>query len=96
MFGFRTVCHVRKPNASAVSSTCLESALVSPAKLLEDLQSDDALTVLRAVRALRELLETCERSNVLRLRSADTPWQEIAEALGRTRSSVWEKYNKPE
>lgn len=47
---------------------------------------------LRAVRALRRLLEHLERTQVARARAAGWSWQEIAEVLGVSRQAVHKKH----
>jgi len=52
----------------------------------------DPRTGLRAVRALRVLLEQLERSQVRRARELGWSWQEIAEVLGVSRQAVHKKH----
>jgi DNA-directed RNA polymerase specialized sigma24 family protein len=47
---------------------------------------------LRAVRALRRLLEQLEASQVAHARSQGWSWQEIAEVLGVSRQAVHKKH----
>jgi len=42
----------------------------------------------------RAALDVQERETVLKARAAGLPWQAIAEGLGITRQSAWEKYGK--
>jgi DNA-directed RNA polymerase specialized sigma24 family protein len=49
---------------------------------------------LRAVRALRRLLEELERMQVRRAREQGWSWQEIGEALGVSRQAVHKKYRR--
>ena len=49
---------------------------------------------LRAVRALRRLLEHLEETQVRRARAAGWSWQEIAEVLGVSRQAVHKKHGK--
>ena len=49
---------------------------------------------LRAVRALRRLLEHLEESQVRRARDLGWSWQEIAEVLGVSRQAVHKKYGR--
>jgi DNA-directed RNA polymerase specialized sigma24 family protein len=52
----------------------------------------DPRTGLRAVRALRKLLELLEQSQVARARDLGWSWQEIAEVLGVSRQAVHKKH----
>lgn len=52
----------------------------------------DVRVGLRAVRALRRLLETLEALQVQNARRQGWSWQEIAESLGVTRQAVHKKY----
>ena len=54
--------------------------------------SADARVGLRAVLALRRLLETLERLQVDNARRQGWSWQEIADALGVTRQGVHKKH----
>ena len=56
--------------------------------------ASDPRTGLRAVRALRRLLEELERTQVLRARGQGWSWQEIGEALGVSRQAVHKKYGR--
>ncbi len=49
---------------------------------------------LRAVRALRRLVEHLEATQVRRARAAGWSWQEIAEALGVSRQAVHKKHGR--
>jgi DNA-directed RNA polymerase specialized sigma24 family protein len=49
---------------------------------------------LRAVRALRRLLEELERTQVRRAREQGWSWQEIGEALEVSRQAVHKKYRR--
>ncbi len=49
---------------------------------------------LRAVRALRRLLEELERVQVRRAREQGWSWQEIGEALEVSRQAVHKKYRR--
>jgi hypothetical protein len=59
---------------------------------------DEALEQLRTLQSTRRFQEAtyeqAERDAVLRARRLVPPlsWEDIAQALGRRRSSVWEKY----
>lgn len=54
----------------------------------------DPRTGLRAVRALRRLVEHLERTQVRRAREAGWSWAEIAEQLGVSRQAVHKKHGK--
>ncbi|HEX6787609.1 MAG TPA: hypothetical protein VF091_00095 [Gaiellaceae bacterium] len=56
--------------------------------------SDDPEAGLRAVAALRSLLERMERLHVTNARERRYSWQEIADALGVTKQAVHKKYAK--
>jgi DNA-directed RNA polymerase specialized sigma24 family protein len=53
----------------------------------------DPRTGLRAVRALRRLLEHLEDSQVRSARAQGWSWQEIADVLGISRQAVHKKHN---
>lgn len=54
--------------------------------------SDDPEAGLRAVAALRSLLERTERIHVAKARERAYSWQEIADALGVSKQAVHKKY----
>ena len=54
--------------------------------------SDDPEAGLRAVAALRRLLERIERIHVTNARKRGYSWQEIADELGVTKQAVHKKY----
>jgi DNA-directed RNA polymerase specialized sigma24 family protein len=54
----------------------------------------DPRTGLRAVRALRRLLEQLEASQVSRARDAGWSWQDIAQVLGVSRQAVHKKHRR--
>jgi DNA-directed RNA polymerase specialized sigma24 family protein len=56
--------------------------------------ASDPRTGLRAVRALRRLLEELERTEVLRAREQGWSWQEIGDALDVSRQAVHKKYGR--
>ncbi len=60
--------------------------------LAEDAGSKDPRVGLRAVRALRTLLEKLEAIQVTNARNQDWSWQEIAEALGVSKQAVHQKH----
>jgi predicted DNA-binding protein (UPF0251 family) len=63
-----------------------------PADLVEQMTSKDAATGLRAVVAMRRLLDELERLHVDNARDQGWTWQEIATALRVSRQSVHEKH----
>lgn len=63
------------------------------AELVRDAASDDPRQGLRAVTALRRLLEQLERLHVDRARALGWSWQEIACELGVTKQTVHRKHN---
>lgn len=54
----------------------------------------DPRTGLRAVRALRRLLEQLEASQVARARAQGWSWQDIADVLGVSRQAVHKKHRR--
>ena len=60
--------------------------------LIASADDKDPSTALRAVAALRRLVERLERHHVDRARTQGLTWQEIAEALGVTRQTVHRKH----
>lgn len=54
----------------------------------------DPLVGLRAVRALRRLLEHLEETQVHRARDLGWSWQQIAEVLGVSRQAVHKKHGR--
>jgi DNA-directed RNA polymerase specialized sigma24 family protein len=56
------------------------------------LEAEDPRDRLQALRELLDWLAVREREIVREARRAGLTWQEIAELLGRVRSSVWEKH----
>jgi DNA-directed RNA polymerase specialized sigma24 family protein len=61
-------------------------------KLAAEAASKDPTTGLRAVAALRDLLERLEALHVGNARSQGLSWQEIAERLGVSKQAVHKKY----
>lgn len=61
-------------------------------KLATDTASKDPAVGLRAVVALRKLLERLEALQVRNAREQGWSWQEIAEALGTSRQAVHKKH----
>ncbi|MFL6080472.1 MAG: helix-turn-helix domain-containing protein [Ornithinibacter sp.] len=62
------------------------------ADLAGDLDSADPTVGLRAVAALRRLLEQLERLHVDNARATGWSWQDIADALGVTKQTVHRKH----
>lgn len=56
-------------------------------------QSDDPIEALDAVRLLRTLVDRQEFEVVARARQQDWSWNDIAEALGKTKQNVWRKHH---
>jgi len=56
--------------------------------------SDDPEAGLRAVAALRRLLERLERAHVEAARRNGKSWQEIADELGVSKQAVHKKYSR--
>ena len=63
-------------------------------RLATQVSHDDPATGLRAVAALRALLESIERLQVERARGLGWSWQEIAEALGVSKQAVHQKHRR--
>jgi DNA-directed RNA polymerase specialized sigma24 family protein len=63
-------------------------------KLASGAGSKDPATGLRAVAALRRLLERLEALQVGNARAEGWSWQEIAEHLGVSKQSVHKKYSQ--
>lgn len=63
-----------------------------PARLAADAGSGDPAVGLRAVRALRDLVERLEALQVEAAREQGWSWQEIAGCLDVTRQAVHKKY----
>ncbi len=61
-------------------------------KLASETSSNDPAVGLRAVVALRKLLERLEAVQVRNARNEGWSWQEIADALGTSRQAVHKKY----
>lgn len=67
-------------------------AMVITAELVRDVGSEDPRQGLRAVAALRRLLEQLEVLHVDRARALGWSWQEIAGELGVTKQTVHRKH----
>ena len=61
-------------------------------KLATAAANRDPATGLRAVAALRKLLEQLERAQVMSARGQGWSWQDIADALGVSRQAVHKKH----
>ena len=61
-------------------------------ELAKAVDSTDPSVGLRAVSALRQLLEQLEALQVEKARTDEWSWQEIASALGVSRQAVHKKY----
>jgi DNA-directed RNA polymerase specialized sigma24 family protein len=68
--------------------------MATESELATAASASDPKTGLRAVRALRRLLEELERTQVLRARRQGWSWQEIGEALDVSRQAVHKKYGR--
>ena len=68
--------------------------MTEESRLADAAAGADPATGLRAVRALRRLVEHLERTQVRRARSQGWSWQEIAEALGVSRQAVHKKHGR--
>jgi len=66
--------------------------MVITAELVRDIGSQDPRQGLRAVAALRRLLEQLEALHVDRARALGWSWQEVAVELGVTKQSVHRKH----
>src|ERR671913_1759466 len=64
----------------------------SPTDLAEDLDSTNPEVGLRAVAALRRLLENLEALHVRNARAKGWSWQDIADSLGVTKQTVHRKH----
>ncbi len=62
-------------------------------KLASETASDDPATGLRAVVALRKLLERLEAIQVRNAREQGWSWQDIADSLGTSRQAVHKKHS---
>jgi len=62
--------------------------------LTTEAAAEDPRTGLRAVRALRRLLEHLEQTQVRRARELGWSWQEIADVLGVSRQAVHKKHGR--
>ena len=69
------------------------TSMIPAADLAKDLDSADPRVGLRAVAALRRLLEQLEALQVDSARTAGWSWQENAEALAVTKQTVHRKHS---
>jgi hypothetical protein len=67
--------------------------MTSALKLATDTSSKDPAVGLRAVVALRKLLERLEKIQVRNARDQGWSWQDIADALGTSRQAVHKKHS---
>jgi len=66
----------------------------APSEIAKDLDSRDPAVGLRAVAALRRLLEQIETLQVANARAKGWSWQDVAAALGVTKQTVHRKHGK--
>jgi DNA-binding NarL/FixJ family response regulator len=78
---------------SAALSTYIDG-VTEATKLAGAASSTDPTVGLRAVHALRGLLETLEELQVRNARASGWSWQQIAESLGVSRQAVHKKYGR--
>jgi DNA-directed RNA polymerase specialized sigma24 family protein len=71
-----------------------ETALTETNELVRSLDSADPATGLRAVAALRRLVERLEALQVDNARSRGWSWQDIADALGVSKQTVHRKHSR--
>jgi hypothetical protein len=70
------------------------TSMSSVRELARDIDSPRPDVGLRAVAALRRLLEDLESAHVHRAREAGWTWEAIAQVLGVTRQSVHKKHSR--
>ena len=68
--------------------------MIPATEIAKDLDHTDPTVGLRAVAALRRLLEQLEALQVDNARAKGWSWQEIAEALGVTKQTVHRKHSR--
>jgi hypothetical protein len=73
-------------------SRYLDGGMVDASELAKDLSSEDPAVGLRAVAALRALLESLEELQVRSARAHGWSWQQIATVLGVSRQAVHQKW----
>jgi hypothetical protein len=69
------------------------TTMIPAAEIAKDLEHADPRVGLRAVAALRRLLEQLEALQVDNARATGWSWQDIAEALGVTKQTVHRKHS---
>jgi len=67
--------------------------MIPAAEIAKDLDNADPRVGLRAVAALRRLLEQLEALQVANARASGWSWQDIAEVLGVTKQTVHRKHS---
>ena len=78
---------------TAASRQLMLTSMIPAAEIAKDLDHTDPRVGLRAVAALRRLLEQLEALQVANARAKGWSWQEIAEALGVTKQTVHRKHS---
>ena len=75
--------------AYSTSTPKADAAVASVLQMLNSLATEDRLVALRSVAVL---LGAKRASTVLAARSEGMSWQDIADLLGMSRQSVWDRY----
>jgi hypothetical protein len=75
--------------AYSISTPAADAAVAEVLQVLNDLPTADRLVALRSVAVL---LGSRRASTVLAARSDGMSWQDIADRLGMSRQSVWDRY----
>jgi predicted DNA-binding transcriptional regulator AlpA len=75
--------------AYSTSTPNADAAVASVLQVLDSLATEDRLVALRSVAVL---LGTKRASTVLAGRAKGMSWQDIADLLGMSRQSVWDRY----
>jgi len=75
--------------AYSISTPAADAAVAGVLQILNDLPTADRLVALRSVAVL---LGSRRASTVLAARSDGMSWQDIADRLGMSRQSVWDRY----
>jgi predicted DNA-binding transcriptional regulator AlpA len=75
--------------AYSTSTPNADAAVASVLQVLDSLATEDRLVALRSVAVL---LGTKRASTVLAGRAEGMSWQDIADLLGMSRQSVWDRY----